>query len=319
MKVKFMIPYEKISEDRKKVLDDLMRNGNIVLKKYHNILKNNLSIPKYNRIKFLNLILNECQRSEPKDLCISGVFIPKEDVAKILSVKEIEWEVLCGYSRAIWKISSRHKPIDSSISQEDLLSEATHSAMVSIYHFTKENIKFITFLQHCVNRHLTYRVGSFSKLSKRAFDLVTKYKRFKNKTNGPCNFQNVVEQMDLSDKEIKILKNALSKTNNYSDLNIEDLNFVVDVRENNQDGSEDKNRINDIIAKLDLSVLEKSVLDGFLYSNKNSKTSMGLGTFAKNIINPSTGKPYSRQSLSLAWNRVKDKISNLYNNSSKAA
>lgn len=314
-----MIPYKKISEDRKKVLDALMREGNVVLKKHHDILKNNLSIPKCNRIKFLNLILNECKNTAV-DLHVGGVFIPKQDVEKILAVKNIEWEVLCGYSKAIWKIASRHRPIDSSTSQEDLLSEATHSAIVSIYHFTKENIKFITFLQHCVNRHLTYRVGSFSHLSKRAFDLVTKYKRIKNKANGPCNFHNIVDQMDLSDKEIKILKDALSKTNNYSDLNIEDVNFMADNRENNhEEKNEDKDRINEIISSLDLSVLERSVLDGFLHSNKNSKTSMGLGTFAKNIINPVTGKPYSRQALSLAWNRVKDKISNLYSNSSKAA
>jgi hypothetical protein len=305
-----MIPYNEISVDRKKVLDNIMRDGNRVLKHYHEIFKNNLFIPKCNRIKFLNLIMNEAG-SVPKDVSINGIDIPKQDVEKIFSVKNIEWEVLCGYSRAIQKVVNRHHPADASVSQEDLMGEAIHSAIVAIYHFCKDDVKFLTFLQHCVNRHLTYRIGSFSHLSKKAYDLVVAYQRTKNKTNGPCNFENVVKIMDLSEKEIKILKNALSKTNNCTDLNIEDINIISNKM--HQNDSEDTNKINEILNKIDLSVLERAVLDGFLHSDKNSKTCMGLGTFAKDIINPVTGRPYSRQSLSLAWNRVKAKIANIYN------
>jgi hypothetical protein len=79
--------------------------------------------------------------------------------------------------------------------------------------------------------------------------------------------------------------------------------------------SEDNLHVNDVISKLDLSELERAVLNGFLQSKHNSKTSLGLGTFAKNLINPSTGKPYSRAGLSLAWNRIKDKISNFCDHS----
>lgn len=304
-----MIPYEKLSEDRKKHLDNVMRVGNLILKKYHQEFKNNLSIPKYNRIKFLNLIFKECE-GKIKDVNVEGVFIPKEDIEKIINIKNVEWKILCAYSASIQKLSNKHRPSDSSMSQDDILSEAIRSAIVAIYHFTKEDVKFITFLQHCVNRHLTYKIGSFSRLSKRAYNLIFKYEKMKNKFNGPYNFENIVEGMDLSDKEVKILKNALSKTNSFSDLKIDESIFIDKNNEEHQ--NEDKAQVEEIISKLKLNDLEKAVLDGFLQSKYNSKTSLGLGTFAKNIINSSTGKPYSRASLSLAWNRIKNKISDMY-------
>lgn len=303
-----MIPYKRLSEDRKKYLDDIMRVGNLILKKYHQKFKNNLSIPKYSRIKFLNLIFKECE-NKSQDISVQGVFIPKEDVQKILNVKNVEWEILCAYSAAIQKLSNKHRPSDSSMSQDDIMSEAVKSAIIAIYHFTEENVKFITFLQHCVKRHLTYKIGFLSRLSKRAYDLLFKYEKAKNELNGPLNFENIVEYMDLSEKEIQILKKALSKTNNFSELEINEKTFLSPEKISNQ---EDKIQIKEIISKLELSPLEKAVLSGFLFSKNNGKTSMGLGTFAKNIINPSTGRPYSRQSLSLAWNRIKEKISNSY-------
>lgn len=304
-----MIPYKKLSEDYKKHLDETMRQGNIVLKKYHQESKKNFSIPKYNRIKFLNLILKECNNA-CEDIVVGGVFIPKEDIAKILSVKNIEWEVLCGYSAAIQKVSNRHRPSDSSMSQEDIFSEAVRSAISAIYHFTEQNIKFITFLQHCVNRHLTFKIGSLSNLSRRACKLLFKYEKTKSKLNGPYNFENIVKLMDLSDKETKILKSALSKTSNFSDLEIDELNLIVKSKQDLEFC--DKIHVEEMLSNLDLSSLEKAVLNGFLQSKYNSKTSLGLGTFAKNIINPSTGRPYTRQALSLAWNRIKEKISNSY-------
>jgi hypothetical protein len=220
-------------------------------------------------------------------------------------VKDIEWEILCGYSAAIKKVCNKHRPSDASMSQDDIYSEAIKSAITSIYHFTKEDVKFITFLIHCVNRHLTYKIGSLSRLSKRAYDLILNYEKIKNELNGSCNFEYVVEQMDLSDKEINILKNVLSKTYSFSDLDINESNILS---KTNVDY--DQFQIKEIISKLELNSLERAVLSGFLFSKSNGKTSLGIGAFAKNIINPVTGKPYSRQALTLIWKKIKNKIKN---------
>ena len=62
----------------------------------------------------------------------------------------------------------------------------------------------------------------------------------------------------------------------------------------------------DSLDSIEMSQLEKAVLDGFLQSSKG----MGLNSISKNIINPKTGKPFTRMAASLAWKRVKEKIKN---------
>jgi ribosome maturation protein Sdo1 len=50
--------------------------------------------------------------------------------------------------------------------------------------------------------------------------------------------------------------------------------------------------------------LENAVLDGFISSSGR----MGISSISKNIINPKTGKPYTRMAASLAWKKIKNKI-----------
>ena len=54
----------------------------------------------------------------------------------------------------------------------------------------------------------------------------------------------------------------------------------------------------------EFSELEKAVLEGFM----NSSNNLGISIVAKNLINPRTGKPYSRMACTYAWKRIKEKI-----------
>jgi hypothetical protein len=60
------------------------------------------------------------------------------------------------------------------------------------------------------------------------------------------------------------------------------------------------------IGGMNLTDLEKAVLEGFMQSSSK----LGINSVAKNVVNPKTGKPFSRMAVTYSWRRVKEKINN---------
>lgn len=301
------IPHVSISEDRKAYLEKILREGNLLLKQYHDKMKLHLGISKHNRTSFLNDIAkNYFQNEEVK---VHGIVIPSVDAHKIILVKKSEEEVICAYSNLINKIANRWfaNTNDVSLSIDDLRAEAYQAALDAVSHFTKE-VKFSTYLHHCVRRRLgrvCKKTNGLSDLSAETVKLKTQYSVLAMEEGAT--FDKVVQKMSITDKEVATLQSVLTKVQNMTSLDKEDKAKMIIV--DNVVEPESENNILAIINNLEFSDLEKAVIEGVLNS---PNTKLGIGSVSKDLINPETNKPYSRMAFSLAWKRIKKKIADAY-------
>lgn len=306
------VPYVPLSAERKTELEHILRKGNCLLKAYHEQVKIARSVVKHNRTDFLNEIFEK--HSTGKDLILDGVTIPADCVEQIVLVKKVESELICAYANLISKLARgwSRDASDVVLSFEDLQSEAYQAALDAVAHFT-EDVKFSTFIHHCVQRHL-YRVckssNGLSNFSEGTIKIKSQYSNLSSKEGAT--FDSVVREMKISDKEIKTLQSVLSGVKNMTSLDKEEKSHINIVDDNNHE-PEKENNIMFVIESLELSDLEKAVLDGVL-SSPNTK--LGIGSISKKLINPETNKPYSRMAFSLAWKRIKNKVLDAYKKAS---
>ena len=312
MNTDFYIPYRPIEDKTKRDLEKTIRESNSLLERHHEKMKSAQGISRHNRTFFLAEIKKSYVPG--RDLEISGIIIPAEDASAILKTKELEWDMLCGYSRLIERLALRWSEYlsDGSLSREDIKSEAVGAAIDALAHYTKE-VRFSTYLHHCVNRHLSKvfnKTNGMSDLSDEAIKLKRKYKKLI--CNEGATFDSVVEKMGISMKEVGILRASLCVARNITSL----AGRQADTRSRRNDERSssaitptvkpDTMSLDpSILEKVELSSFERAVLDGFLVSG-------GKTSASKNLINPETQKPYSRMACSYAWKRVREKIEKVY-------
>lgn len=309
-----IVPYVQIEESRKKDVQNLISESNFILHKYHSQVATRhgrLGFKTYddkslNKSSYLNEIKSCYDKNPNVDVDLYGVVIPVADVRQILNVKNLELEVLCSVSGMISKIVNKKSRFsrDHILSAEDLESEAFRCACESLCSYTDSNVCFSTYFFNCISRHLSSlcnRTNHTSKFSKKAILLKRKYAETKRSLLRASNFEEIVEMMNISDKEISLLRSVLSCSSVFSaeEKYVEIENYSAPSN-NNDDCSIS---IGDV-SGVELSELEKAVLEGFMQSSNK----LGISSIAKGILNPKTGKPFTRMAASLAWKRVKEKI-----------
>ena len=328
----FMITYVKIDENRKKELQKQVAESTKVLSNYFSKIairkgrlgyKTNQNIS-LNKNQFLNKIYNLYKENPNSDVTLYGLVIPRNDVKKIVLIKDIEWEVICSVSRIYYKIIKINN--NSKFSFEDLENECVLSTMDALVSYSNENICFTTYFYNCVSRHIKkfYRKNSgVAKLTKEASVLLAKYIDVKNSMDHKASFEEIVEKMQISQKQVGKLRHLLNFESTKYESMENNSRFHCDLEGNksyyssghrngnlviaenkNSDCSYDSTDVS--IDSFEWSELEKAVIEGV----KNSSKNIGINSFAKNIINPKTGKPYSRMSITNAWKKIKLKITN---------
>lgn len=306
------VPYHPISENRKIQIEDILRKGNVVLALYHDKMKKRNNIARHDRTKFLNAIVDQAKNST--EVVVHGIEISQEDVRKIIEIKNLEWEILCGFSRLIAKIALKKskQEFDLSLSLDDLIGEAYHATLHAISHYTKADTRFITFLHHCVRRHLNRicnKTNGLSDLSAGAVKLKSEFTKLSCEEGST--FDSVVSKMNLSEKEISLLPSLLCKVQNMTSLEKNESEVVVVDKITAEFAQKDESPQNvmRIVDDLELTELERAVLEGFV---KSSSSKLGLNLVSKTLINPKTNKPYSRMAFTFAWRRIKEKIAKVY-------
>jgi folate-dependent phosphoribosylglycinamide formyltransferase PurN len=309
-----LVPYYPISSERKKELETILREGNVLLDSYHKKMKELNNLSRHDRTKFLNSIFKQSKSSQNDTLVVNGVAIDQNDLKKILEIKNLEWEILCGFSRLITKIAIKKskQEFDLSLSLDDLIGEAYHATLHAISHYTKSDTKFITFLHHCVRRHLSRvcnKTNGLSDFSAGAVKLRAKYNKLASEEGA--NFDSVVSKMHISEREIATLPALLCKVQNMTTLEKGDCDLVIidNSFDETQNKEEKPNNMMRIVSDLELTELERAVLEGFV---KSSSSKLGLNSVSKTLINPKTNKPYSRMAFTFAWRRIKEKIAKVY-------
>lgn len=303
-----MVPFVELSDAEKKALEQDLRECNTLLAHYHEDY--NSSNDQCKRNDFFKLFVSAYKQGQ--GMTVGGVEIPPSDAAKIMHIKSLEWSLMCAFSRLINKLAYKwsRRTSDNCLGPEDMQGEAFEAAIYSVIHFTEEN-RYSTFLHHCVNRHLAKvcnRTNGLSKLSSSAVKIKHEYQRLA-KDEG-ATFDGVVQKMKLTQKQARTLRASLVSLKNSSSASGEEREFVVvDNTMNPEHHVGNASSIAEALANLELTDLERAVLEGFINSPTNS---LGIGSLSKNLINPKTNKPYSRMSFTYAWQRVKKKIADAY-------
>lgn len=288
MRCNLPVSYLPVSEDRKTEMENVIREANLLVRHY----------------------AGKSDADCVREGILSGTInIPPQEAEKIRKAREMEWEVLCAFANLIAKIANKwaSKTRDPSLSVEDLTNEAIAKAVKAIRHFTQDNIRLSTFLHVCVNRRLSelcMKSGSIARIPRSLASMKFQYMALASEEGAT--FDSVVQKMGLSEKRVAdllfVLKGVACEAENDCQMRI------VDESRGKEEDFVERPGIMSVIGSLDLSDLERAVLEGFL----RSEGKMGISKFSKKMINPNTKKPYSRMAFSLAWTRVKNKIARAY-------
>lgn len=262
------------------------------------------------RAKYLAEIYSSYKNCADSDVCLHGLVLPNHDVKKIIKTKELEFDIIQSLSGLIYQIVSKKGKIakDLMLSEEDLESECYKSVISALCSYKNPENCFSTYLHHCISKHinnLCNKTNHMSKLSRDAVDLKRRYNQTKNSLLHNGNFEEVVSLMNISEKETKLLRSSLfCNTVHFSEQeSIENIEIKISSVKNNID--EESYDLADMTKiRSEFTDLENAVLDGFISSSGR----MGISSISKNIINPKTGKPYTRMAASLAWKKIKNKI-----------
>lgn len=258
---------------------------------------------KINKPKFVAKLL-KFRKNSNQDFEFNRVTIPCSDIDKILISKSLEEFVILKYNNMANSFSFKYK--SSVYSQEDLYSESILVIINCIYNYTKTDVTLTTYIYNSIKnkiQNIIRKTNPLSNYSMGCVKLYENYERFVNQQknlNKPCDFDTIVNLMELSSKEIKTLTSMIvcNTAEFSSELEVSCKVNKVEYEE------EDFNLVRDCEFS-DLSELEKAVLEGYL---NNTSKSLGINSVAKNLINPRTKKPYSRMAITYAWRRIKDKI-----------
>jgi hypothetical protein len=340
------IPNCPVTKKKMREHEETMVAGNVVLKRLHGRIKERAGGKKYSRAKFRRDVFN-IQRQEDGRIKVFGLLVPKCDLDKIHAVKNIEWDVICAFSRLVHQLAERwsRRSSDLTVSYADLYDEASFSLFHAVYYytgFTKKNkrVSFCTYCYHAINNRLITvcsRTRSTSPLSHDAVELFDQYQVAKRGMNRPANFDEIVECMGIGPDqrntleamlisvfhqgvmETRIVSRTGESGNDFSKLGLKfaGMDGSVAWRVTGHSGrygttfqtTEPDFDLKRAVTDVNLSELEQAVLIEFLTNPKSG----WMSRVAENI-NPKTGKPYSRMAITLAWRRAKQKILDAYSN-----
>jgi hypothetical protein len=238
-----------------------------------------------------------CAYKRGTALRVCNALISPQDAETIIRLKDLEAVLLPHFSKMIEGIlrkNSRKFGLDPA----ELQSEAYSSFVLAMLNYNGE-ASFCTYLNSVVSNNLS-RCGSEGglvkvpertrRLSIRVLDAMHKDHK---------SFDSAVDSIGLSARESKRVAFAMQKVYTTTELDVHDSDIAT-ARE-----CKPKGWFDSVATKAKLGVLEKAALDAFLSSPSGK---MWLSKGCRGMLNPKTGKPYSRAAISSAWKQARRKL-----------
>jgi DNA-directed RNA polymerase specialized sigma subunit len=183
---------------------------------------------------------------------------------------------------------------------DDMFGEAYKAFLKAFVHYNGTT-RFSTFLYISVQRHISKACSEgpvvripreLRRLTMRVVDRMQ---------GGQVSFDDAVGTEGLPRAKVKSLVASMAKVNSASELKIKesDMASVVDKRR--------LSGVMEAVESVKLGRLEKAVVKGFLEAPTGL---MGLSKGCEGMINPNTGRPYSRAAISAAWKKAREKLAN---------
>lgn len=228
---------------------------------------------------------------------VFGANVPPSDADIMIQAKELEGELLSGFSPMVNLLTHRAASKFGG-DPDDLVGEAFMGFFQALVHY-KGDAKFSTFLQKCLKRRL-----SRSCSEDRAIRVPQEVRRLtmrvveRMKGSG-ASFDEALNSEGVSPEKARGVVTAMSRVCSATEL---------DIRESDMATSEDcpvPRGVMKAIEGVEFTALERAALKGFLDSPSDK---MGLSKGCAEMVNPETGRPYSRAAVSFAWRQARKKL-----------
>lgn len=369
----YTLPYNPMTPERTEATSAIMRQGNTELKRLHQVVSkaNKLGPKEYIMADFRQELFDwlasmngqVSRRLKPKGRKPSKplVFVPSRTnnpagtrilkarpvaisnraLGRIVAIQAIQNEVLAGFSRLFERLALQfwrtHKEL--SLSVQDYYDEGVMSAINAIYHYTREDVEFITYVYHCVRRRMSTAVAKDNPLSpwsNEARRLHRVYEEALSALNRPSTFQEVCDHCQFTDAESRLVEMTMAEVVQAWDntgSSDEDRHRVAAQFELNcvfinghqpfRNGKnsigivDDENQLDPdqraavARARERMSPFENAVLDAYLTDGEHGWQTR----VAQANVNPRTGQPYSRRAPAVVWPRIVRTILEEYQNS----
>lgn len=332
------IKYVRLSESQKPKAMEILRRGATLLKKWATFYH-----PKKFR-QFRNDVMKG--NKNPQD-AIPADRIPEfhADLSHILAIRKpnpefngrsVEEAVLENFA-ALAKQHARQWSSDgdpNGVTRHDYMQEAYMTIIEAMYQYTREDIDFSTFVWWALRNRMINVTNSgnlFCPLTNSDLELVIRYDRAKQSHGGT--FDEIVETLGLSTEEGRHLGSILTKvfsenqlgshedrsdfepSNDYTGhrVGIDSLPPLVRTElAKDADGEvvvvnavdvEGQEHVNNVLDRANLSLLERKVIEVAMDPYYGWQTE-----FAKQHVNPDTGKPYSRMRITQVLENARAKV-----------
>jgi hypothetical protein len=296
-------------------LDKQLIAANIVFRKYFDAVKEYLLNQsmlgvcvnrKYGKTKFKKE-LELAYLNNPEKIIVRTIEVPKEDFDKIFSIKKLEEKVLSVYGKLLYK--KAHWWVKCSYKQFDLseaYQECVIAALTAMWGgFSKEGIKFITFLHKSIQNRFYHVTNENKPLSPWSFDdrkLLGNFKKLQ-KLNPNSSFDELVEYMNLNEDQIDGLHCMLKEVKNESVLSSSNDDFsFYDLLQNKTTVNNNFDIVN-LLEKFEMSEWERICINAYLNGKRG-----WAAEIAREHINPVTQTTYSRAAPQLAVDRVLERF-----------
>lgn len=234
---------------------------------------------------------------EGANVFVGEALIPAEHASVMIGVKDIESELLSGFSLMIQKATvscGRSYGRDP----EDLQAEAYQAFFRAMINYSGETM-FSTYLWYSLTRNLSRACLDKGEL-KVPRDVRKIAMRVVNAMNAhSMTFDDAVAAEGVPDGCVSKVVSAMSRVHSTTELEIRPSDLAT------CEDSESFGWVSNAVEVAGLGRLERAVLAAFMSSPSHS---LGLTEGCRDMINPDTGKPYSRAALSAAWKQAKKKI-----------
>jgi DNA-directed RNA polymerase specialized sigma subunit len=237
-----------------------------------------------------------------------------------LDNRTVEEAMLSGFSalaRRHAKRWARQLGEGNGMSLGDYRNEAYMALTDAIYGFTKTNISFTSFLWRALKNRMIYvtnKSNMMCPLTNPDLELLAKFEDTRRSFNEHVTFDQVAEAMGLDEKQHRMLNKVMTRVYSESQL-VTDLqhgdgdtyNDYTSLRTNvHPDENGDrilKMSVRDAINKAGLTSFERIVLETSMAPYYGWQSDV-----ARNNVNPTTGKAYTRMWVGMALKNAQEKI-----------
>jgi DNA-directed RNA polymerase specialized sigma subunit len=281
-----LITPAEVGEDRIREIESSLAACSAVISGYHEASGIRSKLDFY--IEFLGAY------REGRACVVGDTSIHAKDARIMMAPKEVEEELLSQFSSLITK-TAREAAFNRGLDAGDLSSDAYETFFRAMLNYDG-SARFCTFLQSCLQRSLSnarwkdplVRIPrEVRRLSMRVVGLMEAGKTFDEAVDG------------LNEKEIKRVVASMRRVQGAGDLMMDESELA------SVDDGENLGWVNTALDDIQFTSLERAALKGFMESPAGV---MGLSSNLKELVNPATGRPYSRAAVSAAWAQARKKI-----------